>query len=302
MIASIGLILASALRLATPLAFAASGEYIAERAGMINISIEAMMISGAFAAIWGATLSGSTVVGLLFGMVAGLVVAFIHANFSHRLTVNTYVVGLTLNLLALGLTSFLLQVVNLGDAQVARLRIPVLADLPIVGQALFDQRWPAYLLWLIIPAVWWSVYRTRWGLNLRAIGENPVAVDATGIDVLGRQRQALLISGILSGLGGAYISIGEVGSFNQDMTSGRGYVVIATIIFGGWRLKGTILGCLLFGAADAMRLALPALGITLNSQLLIASPYILAIVAMVFFAKTSKTPSAYGQAFARRAT
>jgi simple sugar transport system permease protein len=302
MIESIALILASTMRLATPLAFAACGEYIAERAGMINISIEGMMLSGAFSAILGATITGSPALGLVFGMLAGLLIGLIHANFSHRLTVNTYVVGLTLNLLALGLTSFLLEVVDLGQAQVSKFAIPVLSDLPLVGEALFDQRWPAYLLWVLIPVVWYGMYRTRWGLNMRAIGENPGAVDATGIDVLGRQRQALMIVGLLSGLGGAYLSVGEVGLFNQNMTAARGYVVIAAVIFGGWTLKGTILGCLLFGAADAMRLALPALGVTLNAQLLIASPYILALLAMVLFARSSRAPGSYGRPFVRGLT
>lgn len=299
MIESIALILASTMRLATPLAFAAAGEYMAERAGMINISIEAMMLGGAFSAVWGATLTGSPALGLVFGMLAGVLIGFVHANFSHRLTVNTYVVGLTLNLLVLGLTSFLFDVVDLGQEQVSRFAIPLLSDLPIVGDALFNQRWPAYLLWLLIPGIWYAMYRTRWGLNMRAIGENPAAVDATGIDVLKRQRFALLLVGLLAGLGGAYLSVGEVGLFNPNMTAARGYVVIAAVIFGGWSLKGTMIGCLVFGAADAMRLALPALGVTLNTQLLIASPYILAILAMVLFAKSNRAPASYGRPFVR---
>ena len=240
MIETTALILASTLRLATPLAFAACGEYIAERAGMINISIEAMMLSGAFSAVLGATVTGSPVLGLVFGMLAGLIIGFIHANFSHRLRVNTYVVGLTLNVMVLGLTSFLLDVLDLGQAQVSRFAIPFLSELPLVGDAVFNQRWPAYLLWIIIPTIWFVMYRSRWGLDMRAIGENPSAVDATGINVLKRQRQGLLIVGLLSGLGGAYLSVGEVGLFNQNMTAARGYVVIAAVIFGGWTLKGTI--------------------------------------------------------------
>ena len=299
MIESIALILASSLRLATPLMFAGLGEYMAEKAGMINISIDGMMLAGAFSAILGATVTGSPVLGLVFGILAGVLIAFVHATFSYRLTVNTYVIGLTLNLLVLGLTSFLLDALDLGSAQLSKFEIPLLSDLPIVGQAVFNQRWPAYLLWILIPAVWFVMYRTRWGLDMRAIGENPSAVDATGIDVLKRQRQGLLIAGAFAGLGGAYLSVAEVGLFNQNMTAARGYVVIAAVIFGGWTIKGTIAGCLLFGAADAMRLALPALGFTFNAQLLIASPYILALVAMVVFARRSRAPAAYGQPFVR---
>ncbi len=299
MIESIALILASSLRLATPLMFAGLGEYMAEKSGTINISVDGMMLAGAFSAILGATVTGSPVLGLVFGILAGVIIGFIHANFSYRLSVNTYVIGLTLNLMVLGLTSFLLDTLDLGTAQIDKFAIPGLADLPLVGQALFNQRWPAYLLWVLVPIVWFVMFRTRWGLDMRAIGENPSAVDATGIDVLKRQRQGVLLAGAFSGLGGAYLSVAEVGLFNQNMTAARGYVVIAAVIFGGWTIKGTIAGCLLFGAADAMRLALPALGVTLNAQLLIASPYILALVAMVVFARRSRAPASYGRPFVR---
>jgi ABC-type uncharacterized transport system permease subunit len=299
MIEAMALILASSLRLATPLMFAGLGEYMAEKAGMINISIEGMMLAGAFSAILGATVTGSPVLGLAFGILAGFLIALVHATFSYRLPVNTYVVGLTLNLLVLGLTSFLLDAIDLGDAQLSKFAIPFLSDLPLVGQAVFNQRWPAYLLWILIPGVWFVMYRTRWGLDMRAIGENPAAVDATGIDVLKRQRQGLMLAGAFSGMGGAYLAVAEVGLFNQNMTAARGYVVIAAVIFGGWTVKGTIAGCLLFAAADAMRLALPALGFTLNAQLLIASPYILALVAMVVIARRSRAPASYGRPFVR---
>jgi ABC-type uncharacterized transport system permease subunit len=137
--------------------------------------------------------------------------------------------------------------------------------------------------------------RSRWGLELRAVGENPQAADVTGIKVNMRRRQALLWCGALAGLGGAYLAVGEVGSFNQNMTAGRGYLVIAAVIFGGWRLGRTLVGCAVFGLADALRLALPALGVTLNSQLLIAAPYLLALLAMLSFRTGSRAPRALTQ-------
>jgi simple sugar transport system permease protein len=295
-------ILSSGVRLSAPLAFAACGEYLAERAGTLNISVEAMMLGGAFASIAVASATGSATVGLLAGLLVGLIVAFVHANLSHRIEINTFVVGLALNALVLGLTSFLIATSTFTSHQVGQLSIPGLRDIPVIGPPLFTERWPVYLLIGIIPFTWWLVERSRWGLELRAVGENPQAADVTGIHVNKRRRQALLWCGLLSGLGGAYLAVGEVGSFNQNMTAGRGYIVIAAVIFGAWRLGRTMLGCVLFGLADAMRLALPALGVTLNDEFLIAVPYLLALLAMLVFATQHREPRSLGQPFERGST
>ncbi|ONH31038.1 ABC transporter permease [Pseudofrankia asymbiotica] len=292
-------ILSSAIRLAAPLGFAACGEYLAERAGTMNISIEGMMITGAFTAVAAASATGSATLGLLAGAIAGLVIGAVHGNASHRLAVNTFVVGLTLNVLALGATSFFNESMDLTGHQVAQVSIPVLRDIPLVGEPLFVQRWPVYLLLGLIPLTWYLVERTRWGLELRAVGENPQGADVTGIRVNIRRRQALLWCGLFSGLGGAHLAVGAVGSFNDNMTAGRGYLVIAAVIFGAWRLRGTILGVALFGLADAMRLALPAVGVKLNSQLLIAAPYLLALAAMVLVVRRTRQPAALGKPFTR---
>jgi simple sugar transport system permease protein len=295
-------ILSSAVRLSVPLLFAAMGEYVAERAGTLNISVEAMMLSGAYSAAIGSSVTGSATVGLLWGMGVGLVIGIIHGNFSHRLQVNTFVVGLTLNVLALGMTNYLLAQVDMTPKQVGILTIPVLSHIPLFGKPLFSQRWPAFLLYALVPIVWWIVQRSRWGLEMRSVGENPKAADVTGIHVNKRRRQGLMWCGIFAGLGGAYLAVAEVGTFNSNMTAGRGFIVIAAVIFGGWTLRGTVAGCLLFGGADALRLALPALGYTLNPQLLIAFPYLLALLAMCFFAKNLRQPGALAQPFERGAT
>lgn len=203
-------------------------------------------------------------------------------------------------MLVLGLTSYLLT--ETTSRQVDRLTWGPLAELPIIGPVLFDEYWPAYLLIVLIPLCAWLVHRSRWGLEARAAGENPQSADVTGIDVNKRRRQALLICGALAGLGGAYLSVAVVGSFNTNMTAGRGFIVIAAVIFGGWTLRGAIAGCLLFGAADALRLALPAMGFEINAQLLIASPYLLALIAMTFFAKSHRGPRALGTPFVRGIT
>jgi simple sugar transport system permease protein len=299
---SLTTILASAIRLTGPLAFAGCGEQVAERSGTLNISIEAMMLAGAFFGVLGTSVFGNVVCGLLLGMVAGLAVAIIHANFSHRLNANTFVVGLTLNVLLLGLTSFLLETIDMEPKQAGKIEIPLLKEIPVIGEPLFVNRWPIYLLIPVIPLSWWLVRRTRWGLEVRASGEDPQAADVTGIDVNKRRRQSLYYCGLLSGLGGAYLSVAEVGLFNQNMTAGRGFIVNAAVIFGGWTLSGTLAGCFLFGAADAMRLALPALGYKITPQLLIVAPYLLAILAMLFFANRNRKPAALAVPFERGIT
>lgn len=299
---SLTTILSSSMRLTAPLAFAGCGEQVAERSGTLNISIEAMMLAGAFFGIYGASVTGSVAGGLVVGSVAGLLVSLVHANFSHRLTANTFVVGLTLNVLVLGLTSFLLETLEFTPQQASRIEVPVLSDIPVLGPVLFVNRWPIYLLVPIIPFSWWLVQRTRWGLEVRASGEDPQAVDVTGIDVNKRRRQSLYYCGILSGLAGAYLSVAQVGLFNQNMTAGRGFLVNAAVIFGGWTLKGTMGGAVLFGTAAAMRLALPSLGYTITPQLLIMAPFLLAILAMLVFARRTRKPAALARPFVRGMT
>ncbi len=282
-----------------PLLFAATGEYTAERAGTMNISITAMMLAGAYSGIAFATLAGNLVVGLVAGVAAGLLVAAIHANFSHRLAANTFVVGLTLDALVLGVTDYFSTAFKPGAAKFTPVSVPLLSRIPALGTSLFEQPWPLYLLFLIVPAVWWIVQRTTWGLEVRACGENPGAADATGIRVNVRRRQALYLCGVLSGLGGAFLSLCIVGTFNFDMTAGVGFVVIAAVIFGGWTLRGAVLGALLFGSMSAMGLVLPALGASVSPQLLLALPYLAALLAMVFLAKSHRAPRALAQPFSR---
>ncbi len=295
-------ILSSGIRLTVPLALAACGEYLAERGGTLNISIEAMMLSAAFTSIATASATGSAALGLIAGAVMGAVIGLVHGNLSHRLQINTFVVGLVLNALVLGLTSYLIATNRFASHQLIQVSIPGLRDIPIIGAPLFVERWSTYLLIPLVPLTWWLVARSRWGLELRAVGENPQAADISGIKVNHRRRQALLWCGLLAGLGGAHLAVAEVGSFNQNMTAGRGYLVIAAVIFGGWRLARTLVGCLIFGLSDAMRLALPALGVTLNAQLLIAAPYLLALLAMLLFATAHREPRALGQPFERGST
>lgn len=289
----------SAVRLGGFLAFAALGELVAEKAGTINISVEGAMLAGAFTGAVGYDLTDSTVFGLIAGIAAGLLIAAIQANMSHRLTADQFVVGLTANVLVLGLAGFLDASIDPIAKRAGVLEIPLLSDIPLVGQALFGQTWPTYLLYPLIPLTWWLLYRTRWGLEVRAVGENPQASDVSGIDVNKRRRQAIYYGGILAGLGGAFLVLGQVGSFDTGGVGGRGFIAIAAVYFGGWTLFGTLLGTLLFGLADAFRLALPVLGYQLNAQFLAALPYVLTIIVMYAITKQFRQPAALSRPFIR---
>ena len=293
----VALVLESAARLSVLLLFVALGELLAERAGTLNISVEGMMLGGAFTAAYVASESGSPLVGLVAGIAVGAVIALIQAELSHRIDINQFIVGLAINLLVLGVTSFLDSSVELSYEQLGLLRIPLLADIPVIGKALFEQRWPFFLIYLLIPLTWWLLMRTRWGLELRACGENPDSANASGIPVKRRRRQVILVCGLYAGLGGAFLSVGLIGSFTQNMTAGRGYVAIAAVILGSWSVRGTVIGAFIFGGADALRLALPAIGVDITPQLLIAAPYLIALVTMLVFAQGRRQPHALGQGY-----
>lgn len=300
MVEDISLVLGATSRLAAPLLFAGLGELLAERAGTLNISVEAMFLGSAFTAAVASSETGSPLIGLVVGMLTGLLVAAVQGVLSHKLTINQFIVGLTLNVLVLGVTSFLLIQVDLKTVQFGILHVPWLASIPVVGAAMFVQPWPFFTLYPLCAWVWWVIHRSQWGAELHAVGENPASADATGIRVNKRRREALYVCGILSGMAGAYLSVGVVGTFTENMTAQRGFIVIAAVIFGGWTLSGTVLGCLLFGGADALRLSLPAIGLTINAQLLIAAPYLLALIGLSFVSQRQRQPAALAVTFRRR--
>ena len=186
----------AATRFAAVLVFAAVGEWVAERSGTLNISIEAMILTGAFAGAMGYHWTENALVGIIMGMIAGLLVSLVQAQMSHRLTADQFVVGLTLNILFLGVTSFLYAEWKPSSKVVSKLEIPILKEIPLIGDALFGQPWPFLLLYLLVPFTWWLVYRTRWGLEVRAVGENPQAADVSGIDVNKRRRESIYYAGL----------------------------------------------------------------------------------------------------------
>jgi len=289
----------AATRFAAVLVFAAVGEWVAERSGTLNISVEAMILSGAFAGAMGYDWTKNAVIGILCGMLAGLIVSFVQAQMSHRLTADQFVVGLTLNILFLGITSFLYAEWEPSSRVASKFAIPGLSKIPLVGKALFGQSWPFLLLYLLVPFAWWLVYRTRWGLEVRAVGENPQAADVSGIDVNKRRRESIYFAGLCSGMGGAYLLLGQVGRFDDGIVAGRGFIAIVAVIFGGWTLRGTIFGCLLFGSVLSFRLTLPGLGYELNTELMSSLPFLVTIVAMTAFAHRVRPPGSLARPFVR---
>lgn len=281
------------------LAFVAAGEWVAERSGTLNISVEGISLGGAFTSAIGYHISDSMLVALITGVLGGLIIAGVQAEMSHRLSADQFVVGLTLNILVLGLVGFLDNEIQPETKLAARWEIPLLSDIPLVGQALFGQRWPFYVLYLLVPVTGWLVYRTRWGLELRSVGENPQSADVSGIDVNKRRRQGIYYAGFTSGLGGWFLLFGQVGIFEDSIVGGRGFIAIAAVIFGGWTLRGTIAGCIVFAGALSFRLSVQGLGYEVNSELLQSLPFIVTLVGMAVFAHRVRPPAALARPFMR---
>ena len=290
----------STFRLAAILVFAAAGEWVAERAGTINISVEAMLLGGHFGTAIAYTQTSNFAFSLLVGAIAGMFVSSFQAYLSHYLNADQFGIGLTLNILLLGLVAFLEPNFDLSTKLAGEVKVPLLYDIPILGPAMFGQRWPMYLVYAVVPLSWWLLMRTKWGLEVRAVGEDPQAADVTGIHVNARRRHAILYTGFIAGLGGGVYLLGQVGRFESGNIGGKGIIAIAAVIFGGWTLRGAVAGCILFGYVDALRLNLPNIvGHDFNAQLLAALPFLATIVVMLIFAKHTRQPASLARPFIR---
>jgi general nucleoside transport system permease protein len=289
----------NAIIVAVVLLFAASGELVAEKAGTINISIEAMMLAGAYGAAVGQS-KGGVWFGLLLAAAAGLLVSAVQANMSHRLSADQFVVGLVLNVLVLGIVGFLVGSNEPDSHVVKRFEIPGLSKIPLLGPALFDQPWVLYLVYPVVPAIWFLLYRTRWGLEIRAVGEDPNASDVSGLRVNALRRQSIYLTGLLAGIGGGYFLYARSGRFEDSLIGGRGYIAIAAVIFGGWTLKGAVAGCLAFGLVGSYVLTIPSLGYkSIDPAFLAMAPNLVTIIAMTVFATRVRQPSALARPFVR---
>ncbi len=291
--------LIASIRLTTPLAFAALGGLYSERSGILNIALEGMLLTGAFASSVATFYTGNPWIGITVAFIAGGIVGLLHAFLCVTLLVDQLVSGLAINLVVAGLTSFGGRLVfsTAGQQRLAgidSITIPFLSNIPVIGQFLFQQNILVYLLLILVISTTYILYKTSFGLTLRAVGEYPKAVDAAGISVSMVRYLAVIISGCLASLGGAYLTLVQVRYFAEGMSAGKGFIAIAALIFGKWHPVGTTLACLLFGATEALQLRIQAMSVNIPYQFLVMLPYVIALFALVGLAGKSTPPAALG--------
>jgi general nucleoside transport system permease protein len=304
-----GALIGATLRYATPLLFAALGGLFSERSGVVNIGLEGMMLTGAFFAIWGADVTDTWTLGLAIGIGSGALFGLLHAFFSITLRADQIVGGTAINLIALGLTTYLFikiygtQGTPTGISSIPNVTIGFLDGIPVIGNFLDDvfgrlnvMIWAGFLL---VVAVWVIVFKTPIGLRIRSVGEHPRAADTVGINVYAVRYGAVILSGALAAAGGAYLSLGFVETFDQNMTAGRGFIALAALIFGSWRPFGAAAACLLFGFSSALSDNLQTYSTSI-SVLFEALPYALTLVAVAGVIGRSIPPAAIGRPYVKQ--
>lgn len=303
-------LLSGMVRIATPVLFAALGELVTERAGVMNLGIEGMMLTGAFAAFMTAHGTGSLWFGVLIAMVAGALAGLVMAVMSVSLRLDQVVSGLAINLVAAGLTFYFFRVSfrdageeNLPNIATFRpVEIPGLSSIPFVGEVLFSQPPLTYVALLTVPLISWFMFKTRYGLEIRVVGENPRAGDMRGVNVVGLRYGAVMFGGLMAGLGGAFLTLDSAGIFLPQISGGRGFIAFALVIVGNWSAWKILLGALFFGLIDSLQLQLQAVGADVPYQLLLALPYLMTIVVLVVSRARSNSPLALGRPYSRETT
>ncbi len=292
---------AGALALAVPLVFGALGGVLGERVGVVNIAIDGQLLAGAFAAALVGSLVGSAWAGLVGAMLAGALVGLVLGVFAITYFVDQVIVGVVLNVLIIGLTSFMFSQVLAPNAsslnsppRLGPVSIPLLGEIPVIGPILFRQSVLVYLLYVAVAVVTWALYRTRWGLRVRAVGEHPQAADTVGINVLRTRYRTLLIAGATAGAGGAFYTLVSVSAFNREMTGGAGYIALAAVIFGKWDPIRATLAALLFGFASNLSGVLSIIGSPVPSEFMLMLPYVVTVFAVAGLVGRSRPPAAVG--------
>lgn len=295
-------IILSVLAASTPLLIAATGELVTERSGVLNLGVEGMMIVGAACGFGGAWLTGSILIGALFGIVAGTLMSLIFALMALGLAVNQVATGLALTILGVGLSG-LIGAGFVGEriTPAAHLRIPGLTDIPLLGRVLFGEDAFVYFSIALIIGVWWFLYRTRAGLILRACGDNHISAHALGYPVLGIRTRAVMFGGACAGLAGAYLPLAYTPFFIPGMTAGRGWIALALVVFASWRPGRLVVGAYLFGAVTILQLHAQGWGVGIPSQFMSALPYLATVIVLVLLSRArtggSTAPAALGTVF-----
>jgi ABC-type uncharacterized transport system permease subunit len=292
----------SAIRLATPYLYAAIGETFSQRSGVLNLGVDGIMLMGAFAAFFVALNTGSLWLGLVCGALTGLLMGLLMAFVSVTLKAEQGISGIGLYLFGLGLSSLLFRT-TIGTVTTITgfqpVAIPLLSQLPVVGEILFHQNVLVYGAFLLVPISWWIVERTTLGLKIRAVGQNPAAADALGVSVNGVRYLCVSLGGLLAGVAGASLSIALTNLFQDNLTSGLGFIAVALVYFGGWRPLGVMGGALLFSAVNAFQLWMQVLGVNIPAAVAVMLPYLLTIAALAVAVNRARPPAALSKPFER---
>lgn len=292
----------SGIRLAIPLVLACVGGVLAERSGVLTMSLEGMMLMGALCGFTGAYFSHSAWIGLLAAILGSMLFGLIHAFTSVILGVSQVVVSVALNILGVGLTSSLFYIIfgnstnQLRSVGFEKISIPLLSKIPIIGSAFFDQTIIGYLAFILIPLTWWFLFKTTTGLKIRAVGEYPKAAETMGVNVLKLRFLCVLYASVLAGVAGAAISITGLNTFIPNLTAGRGFIAFAAIIFGKYNPIGAATGAFLFGFADCLQLNIQSLGINIPYQIPLMMPYIITLVVL-FMVGAGGAPKSSGSPY-----
>lgn len=291
-------LLSSSLRMTTPILYTSLGEVFSQRAGITNIGLEGLMVMGAVSSFIGVSLTGSLLLGVLIAIACGIAINALFAYCVIYRQSDQIVMGMALNILAAGFASFLYRAV-FGISQTPEkvegftsIHIPLLSDIPVIGEVLFSQNVLLYLAILLVPVCSFVLFRTPFGLRLRSVGEYPKAADSMGVKVYRMRFLGCVIGGALGALGGAYLSVAYMNMYVDNLVSGRGYIALAAVIFGKWNPKGVLLATLLFGFTDALQMRLQAMSLGIPYQFMAMLPYVVTLIALVCFVGKSVGPAA----------
>ena len=290
---------------AIPLIFGALSGCLCERSGVINIAIEGQLLTGAFFGALIASVAGSLWLGLIAGSLTAALLGLLLAVFAITFLVDQIILGVVLNVLALGLTGFLYDRLMVPNANLNQgftfnaVKIPLLGDIPVIGPIFFDASIFLYIAYVLIFVIQFGLFRTRWGLRVRAVGEHPTAADTVGIRVLWTRYRNVVLGGAVAGIGGAYLTIGSVGFFAKNISSGLGFIALAAMIFGRWTPLGSVAAALLFGVSDSLAIVLSSLNPQIPSSFLLMIPYLATIFAVVGLVGKVRAPAADGQPYVK---